>query len=419
MKKTFLVFFSIFVPIILIAQEIQHEAVAVNVEVPVRVFKGDTFIDNLTIDDFEVYEDGVLQNIEVVYLVKKKDIQREEAKMDKELARERFSPQTSRNFYLIFEISEYTPRIEEAIDYFIHNVLVPGDDLKIVTPKKTYRMRGELLENLPKEEVVSQLKSLVRKDTLTGNSEYRSAVNDLKVTARMLTAKMAGSSSDVAKLLDQSSSDMSDLGRMDIEVIINRYTTLLEKLEKLRRVDEQQLYDFANYLKEKEGQKYVFLFYQKEYIPQIESRILDQYLSYYQDSMSVVLDLSFLSHMTQREITFDVDRTKQAYADSSITINFLFFSKPARHTFGVKMVEHSEDIFGAFNEMAKATGGIVESSANPEFLFKKASTASENYYLLYYSPKNYAADGKFKEIKVKVKDKNYRVSHRSGYFASK
>ena len=45
------------------AQEIQHDAIAINIEVPVRVFKGKTFIDNLSIDDFEIYEEGVLQKI--------------------------------------------------------------------------------------------------------------------------------------------------------------------------------------------------------------------------------------------------------------------------------------------------------------------------------------------------------------------
>ena len=55
----------------LFAQDIQEEAVAINIEVPTRVFKGKTFIDNLTIDDFEIYEDGVLQTVEAVYLIKK------------------------------------------------------------------------------------------------------------------------------------------------------------------------------------------------------------------------------------------------------------------------------------------------------------------------------------------------------------
>ena len=44
--------------------------------------------------------------------------------------------------------------------------------------------------------------------------------------------------------------------------------------------------------------------------------------------------------------------------------------------------------------------------------------ASENYYLLYYSPREYAADGKFKTIKVRIKGEGYRTIHRLGYFSN-
>jgi hypothetical protein len=67
--------------------------------------------------------------------------------------------------------------------------------------------------------------------------------------------------------------------------------------------------------------------------------------------------------------------------------------------------------------MSKASGGATESSANALAAFKKAMTASENYYLLYYVPSEYKADGKFKEIKVTVNGKHYQVSNRSGYIA--
>lgn len=38
-------------------------------------------------------------------------------------------------------------------------------------------------------------------------------------------------------------------------------------------------------------------------------------------------------------------------------------------------------------------------------------------YLLYYSPKDYQTDGKFRNIKVRVKGKSYRVNYRAGYIA--
>lgn len=54
------------------AQEISQDVSVINIEVPVRVFKGDQFVDFLTIKDFEVFEDGIPQKIEAVYLIEKK-----------------------------------------------------------------------------------------------------------------------------------------------------------------------------------------------------------------------------------------------------------------------------------------------------------------------------------------------------------
>ena len=113
----------------------------------------------------------------------------------------------------------------------------------------------------------------------------------------------------------------------------------------------------------------------------------------------------------------DIDKVKKRFADASTSIHFLFLSRPREHIAGIRFEEHSEDIFAPFLEIAKASGGFFESSANPEYLFKKAVESSENYYLLYYAPREYAADGKFKEIKVRVKNKEYKVIHRLGYFA--
>ena len=124
-----------------------------------------------------------------------------------------------------------------------------------------------------------------------------------------------------------------------------------------------------------------------------------------------------MTETSRRDITFDVDLVKQAYADSSIAIHFLFLTPAIKHVQGVYFQERSEDIFGAFREMADATGGFVDSSANPASSFKRAVNASENYYLLYYSPKEYMKDGRFKKIEVNVKDKNLKVLHRMGYFS--
>jgi len=380
--------------------------------VPVRVYEGGKFVENLTIKDFEVYEDGIPQKIEAVYLIKKKNIERKEEK-------KRFVPQTSRNFFLFFEISDYTRKLGEAIDYFFNNVILPDDNLFVISPLKSYRLKEIALGSRSKEEIASELKKLLRKDTLVGSSEYNSVIRDLTQVTRALNADIMGPEAYKSDEATTSLYDMkSDRGEDKIEELLMLYAGNLSRLETLRDVDQLQLLDFAKFLKYKEGQKYVFLFYQREFIPRLDPRVFANVLGKYEDRPHIQHGFSDASGLFRRDISFDVDLIKRAYADSSVHIHFLFISTPAEQIYGIRMKEQSEDIYQSFKEMARATGGFFDSSANPAYLFQNALQASENYYLIYYSPKNYQQDGKFKTIKVRVKNKDYKITHRLGYFAN-
>lgn len=165
------------------SQQVTEESIVINVEVPVRVFEKNAFVDNLTIDDFEILEDGVLQRVEAVYLVKKRSIERSE-----EIRR--FSPETARSFFLFFELSEYDPKLGDALGYFIKNAISPEDELTIATPMKTYRLRGKALEIKSRDEIVKQLKGLIRRDTLLGASEYNNLLRSMEELARTITASI-------------------------------------------------------------------------------------------------------------------------------------------------------------------------------------------------------------------------------------
>jgi len=392
------------------------ESLVINIEVPVRVFKSNIFVEDLTIDDFEVLEDGVPQKIEAVYLVKKRTVVRSEEK-------KRLSPQTSRNFYLFFEISEYSPKLREAISYFLNNVLFPGDNLVIITPMKTYRMKTRALEVTSREAIEDRVVKLLRTDIMLGNSEYRDLIEDISGLAKSLSTKIqSGQIAPPARGdLAQREIDVTEeieATEMPLDEQLLYYQALLGKLETLRKIDHMKLLEFSKFLKEKEGQKYIFMFYQREFIPQVDPKILTQYMSLYQQRPDILATITNIFDFHRRDVTFDVEPVRKAYSDSSASIHFLFISSPRPDIYGVTMEEYSEDIFTTFKEMADSTGGYAESSVNPAISFKRALNASENYYLLYYSPKDYQIDGKFKEIRVRVLNKNYRVTHRAGYFAN-
>jgi hypothetical protein len=379
MKKGILIIGSFVIGLALFAQEIQHETIVVNIEVPVRVFDKGRFVENLTVDDFEIYEDGKPQEIVAVYLIKKTTIERKE-----EVAEKKFTPEVSRNFIFVIELRDYLPKISEVLDYFFNDVLLPGDTLKVVTPVKAYRIKDNALNALPKQEIVDQLKGILKKDIYRGSADYRSLCKDLE------------------KIMNTEGLDEEVRRLMSMEI--------LRQMKELRYFEQSKLLELSDSLKQIEGQKHIFLLYQKDIMP------MPTFLEP-QDKLEL-----------RKDIFFDVETIKRAFSDSSISSHFLFITKTPMYSLDItratsfeaseiQMEDNSAEIFSAFNEMAKATGGLAESSANVAFAFQKAVDASENYYLLYYSPSGYNRDGKFRSIKVKVRGKNFRITHRAGYFA--
>jgi hypothetical protein len=106
--------------VVLFPQELSYKIRVINIAVPVRVFNGDRFVDNLALQDFEVYEDGEPQKIEAFYLIKKTNLKRKEEKTI-------FKPETSRSFYLFFSLYEPNPQVSKALAYFFQNVITPED----------------------------------------------------------------------------------------------------------------------------------------------------------------------------------------------------------------------------------------------------------------------------------------------------
>jgi len=401
MKKGIFIIGILFFLVFSSAQEIQEKATAINIEVPVRVFKGKQFIDDLTIDDFEVFEDGKIQKIEAVYLIHEREVKRQEQQVNREESEKPFFPQAKkRNFVLIFEMMRYSQNVGDGVDYFVKNIIMPGDSLILITPMERYNFDTGFPSDIPREKISDGLKTRIRTDIFKGNTEYRNLTKELQEIRNM----------EVDPELQDS--------------IEFTYAEVLEKLRTLSCLKEDRLIGFAESLKKIEGQKHVLLFFQRRLIPTwgrfTSAHVLDHNPSYTH---------RIFDFYTPREL-FNMDKVKGTFADSEISLHFIYvterprgssdwmeFNPAAEGKEKVDWQDGTMDFFDAFKEIASATGGISESSANVNSSLKKAAQATENYYLLYYTPENFVADGKFKKIEVKVKGKKYRVIHRAGYIA--
>ncbi|MCK4338343.1 MAG: hypothetical protein KAX11_10375, partial [Candidatus Aminicenantes bacterium] len=357
------------------------------------MFKGNTFIDDLTIKDFELFDDGIKQKIEAVYLIKKERVERSEEK-------KKFRPQTARSFFLFFEVNEYSRRLQEAMKYFMEEIFLPEDNLIIITPMKTYRLKDESKKNKTKQEIFEEMKGLLRPDALAGTADFRHIVSDIE----QLSKEMLSLLQIAQGIQDPGAYDFRDASLKLVE-----YEGLMSRLQIFRQADELRFLDFANYLKTQDRQNYVFIFYERKLIPQIDSRLLRDFIYSFEGDSYIVQSLSSVLDYNKRETYLDVKKITQAFSDTSTSVHFLHISTPIISIPGLRFEEYAQETFNIIMEIARATGGYAESSANPAVLFKNALYASENYYLIYYSPKNYVGDGEFKSIKVQLKNKDYKV----------
>ena len=402
--KKIIFFVTILVMIIsLFPHQEQHSVTVRNIEVPVRVFVDQQFVDNLTIEDFEIYENGILQKIEALYLTNKNSISRQQ-----EL--KAFSPQLARHYYLLFQIIEYNPKLEASIEYFFKNVLLPQDTLTLMTPQKNYHLSSAALQKKKKEAIAKEMLKLLRKDTKISSSAYRSSMNSLRGLVSAISGGSSMTSFDATSDLDQGASSLG--------MLLRRYRNNLNKLEGLRMVDQNVFIQFATKVKSFPGQKHVFFFYEREFRPELSATVVNNLVANYQGEPSVLADIQDLFQFYQRHERINTEKIYQAFTDASIRFNFLFVDRQERSSSGITMKEQSEDFFSAFRATAIATGGTVDTSTNPSAAFENALKAGENYYLLYYSPANYTSDGTYKKIEVKVKNQKCKVTYRQGYIAN-
>lgn len=408
MKKIFLLVLCLCLTINLFPQIDQQQATIINVSVPVRVLDNGNFVDSVSIDDFELYEDGILQKIDALYLVKDASAERREAGRD-------YGPILSRTFYFLFQMRDWDPKLGDAIEYFFNDVFLTGDSLVIMTPERTFNLSPQAFAAKPKEDISKELIKILRKDIQLGSSRYKTTMRNLRRLVGEIKAA-SGVTSPMAspdQSLDQGFSDTS----MSLELLLPRYTDAIREMDSLRFVDQQTFISFANALKKQPNQKNVYLFYQREFRPEINPSLLTEIMMNFQDKPQILGKLTELFDLYKNDLRFDGAQINQAFADSSLLFNFIFTDRIAERFAGVYMREQSEDIFKIFSEAAMATGGVVENSQNLAVGFKQATKISNQYYLLYYSPANYVRDGSFKSIEVKVKSQNYSVNNRKGYFA--
>lgn len=370
-------------------QKPQEEVTVTAVEVPVRVLKGDETVKGLNKEDFEIYENGVLQEITAFEFHSRK------ISAPKDASQEIVTEPGRRVFILIFNIFDYTPSVEEAIDHFFQKIFSPGDTLVIFTENRLLNIeRGKNLS-----EIVSKLKETLKKYKVISTAATYKAYTELRYEADRLLAAMRGEMSGGSK-------------NIAVSRFFENYLTTWLNYKKQYLTPDVELYRNAiGRITQLEGEKWAICFQQRDMFPKLknESRLDKEIQVILDDPEEGLSARTIQSRMWELQRSFDmtqnfpVEALKNLFQQANITFHLILLkSLRLLQSQDFEMGEVAQDYENCFKKICSATGGTTTFSNNVSEALKEAAEVEDQYYLLVYSPKE-SESTQERKIEVKVK----------------
>jgi hypothetical protein len=330
------------------------------IEVPVRVYRGNRFVDSLGPDDFEIRENGVIRKIESFDRLGKGGGE---------------AASGTGIFLLCFEMDEAPPGIEKAVAYFFENVPSPGDLVLVQTPRDRWKF------------------------TVGAGGKAEGRQRAAELGPRLLDSLRRGremKSKQIEKLrLMAASGEDEFMTRW-------RARDVTDEMVKARAINETQYLAFIDYFKALPGRKQILVFYAEE-----------------ADPIPSLFAEDWRLTVAARRDAFGPERIRTLFADAGLTFHFIFLRGEGKSRLEI-LPRNSRtipkgDFFQAYRDLAITTGGIGAAASDPVAAMKLAAAAAETGYLLAFRASS-PPDASFKEITVTVEGSGLTVFHRAGYF---
>jgi len=253
-----------------------------------------------------------------------------------------------RNFVLLFDILDYTPEMGKAVAFFYNDVLAPDDQLIIYSPARAYGFSKNTLAK-PKRELIAAMQENLRKDAAACGQNVHNIFNEMSVQARAIEG-VSGTAGDALISLKNS---------------LAMYRQDVNNLDSLRKVDESLLEKIVEMFKVQPGQNHMIMIYQAEFRPIPNKETVTRLRSV----PEIAFQVSELFASDDQKAPLNASRFIDVFNSGRVILHFLYI-KPKDKSSVQDFKEHSADMFDVFSMIAKATGGIVETTANPEAALK-------------------------------------------------
>jgi len=389
---TFSLLILFFLPYLSLSQKRLKEKVDVTaIEVPVRVFHKDRAVKDLTKKDFEIYEEGIKQEITSFETVARKI----STSPGKDQPKKRL-------FFLIFNIFDYNEAVGEGIDFFFKNFFQPNDQLFILTENRVLNIEsGKNLSKLSLnlKEALKKYKIISKQKILQSFKKINYEAERLVSTLQGLDSGISGPNQGILRFYENYRLYWFDFRDKYILPDIDFYRSIIRRIEMF------------------EGEKWAICFQQREIFPKLKSggrleSSIRQWTNSQADPQGQVFARLIQAKQTEFQRFFDfskkfpVESLTDIFMEANLTFHLILLKSleniPSQD---FELNEVSQDYEDCLKKISFSTGGSSVFSNNVVESLQKMVEHKDFHYLLVYSPRENRSIEK-RKIDIKV--------HRSG-----
>jgi hypothetical protein len=272
------------------------------------------------------------------------------------------------NYIFIFQVTRYDLNIAGAVDFIFSNIIKPEDSLTIFTPVKSYSFSKNTRKTQPKKKLIDVTKKVLKRDITIGTADYNRMLENMAQLIRELSGAAGGTGSSNSTI-----GTTSLQGASTIKNIMVNYSQLLDTIRSQRKLDGPFFLGLAQTFKNLKGKNYLYILYQKELRPIPRNSLISDL----KNIREIRFDVMSLFETGIDKDIMDVKKVGQAIKAGSVTVNFIYINIDMGKGMSTELKEFSSDIYDAFSKLARATGGIVETTSKPVKALKKAVKESQ------------------------------------------
>ncbi len=347
----------------------------IRLTLPVRAFEGKQPVTQLQQQDFQLIIND--QQRKILKAVKKT------ASLDQ---RPDF---LGRNFVLSFHMTEYGNQVQEAISYFVFEILDTTDSLILVTPLKIYRINV----SPNKGKMRTDIEGLVRQDSDEFKKRLNAAEKNLEIQLNRMRQLFRG--------------EIRDPGLATSYKIIGTFlSSFPQGFLNFRNIflfpDMKNYQKVLGFLGSREGERWWIHFQQGDSFGVVASarlvaKQIDQYCNLYtlaRDSFQN--NLRQLEKLLRLSESFPADQLLNVFNSGNIRYNSILWVH--RKHKGRSSASDIIPIIGAvFEQISRDTGGKTVNTIDPEQGIKTIYHHQDHYYQLTYD-----FNGRVEEKRINV-----------------